>query len=382
MRSWPGRLSLAIALLLTVVGCGSDEPARPAGIGFTRVELPGGAAPVVLSAGPDSLLVGLRRTGQPVVPGLVRLGPDGRATEITVHGVSPYALRARWRSIAFDGERIVGLGGERGGAHGHVRWSVWAGTTSEIHEQVQGFSTFGGYAAGDLVDAVLTPAGGALVGAWESGKLGFDVAVWTPKGDDWVRQSSAGTALESAENALGFPMAAAAADRGILVAGWQVTLGAGNGNQQPAVWRSTAGNTGWTRTALPDGGRTGTALAVRCWDGGCGVAGRADGNLAVWQFAGGAWTRRPGLPRVAVGDRERLAAPVEVGGHLVQPLTEDGQVRIATADGDGWTVRPADGPTGSVTAATIVGGKLYLLAGPDEDSQTLWQADVTDLTGS
>jgi hypothetical protein len=77
-----------------------------------------------------------------------------------------------------------------------------------------------------------------------------------------------------------------------------------------------------------------------------------------------------------VGDKDKLAAPVEVDGHLVQLVADGGQVKVARADGDSWTVRAASGPSGSVTAATRVGNTIYLLAGPDEDHQTLWRADT------
>ena len=385
MRLKPVQLLLVVTLLSAAGACsagdggGGGAGSAPPAVAFTKVELPAGAAPVVLAAAGDDLLIGTRRAGQEVVPGLLRLGQQGQPVELAVHGATPYGLLARWSSIAADGERIVGLGGERGGAHGHVRWSVWTAAPDGIAEQRQGFSTFGGYAAGDIVDAVLTPTGSALVGAWESAQLGFDVAVWTPAGEDWLRQSSAGTALESSEGSLGFPMAATAAGPGILVAGWGVTLGTGNSSQQPVVWRSEVDTSGWTRTTLPDGGRIGAALAARCWDGGCGVAGRADGNLAVWELRDASWARRSGLPAVPVGDRDRLAAPIEVGDRLNQFVSDGGHVTLAQANGDGWTVRPTDGPAGTVTAVTAVGDTLYLLAGPDEDDQTLWRADLAAL---
>ena len=372
------RLSL-VAVLVLVTGCGNGGTGEPAPVQFSAVDLRAGAEPVVLTAEGDRLLIGIRRPGQQTVPGLLRREPDGTTTEVAVSGTTPYALLARWRSIASDGKRIVALGGERGGAHGHVRWSVWSGSDQALTEQVQGFSVFGGYEAGDLVDVVMTPAGDALIGAWASAQQGFDVAVWTTDGADWARQSSAGTALESTPSALGFPMAAAAHEQGIVVAGWQVTIGGGTGGQQPVVWRSTSGNTGWTRTPLPDAGKAGSAVALRCWDTTCGVAGRVDGNLAVWRFAGGEWTRRSGLPPTAVGDRDRLVAPFEAGGHFYQPFSDGGQVKLARTDGAGWTVRQLAGPTGMVTSAAVVGDALYLLAGPDEDHQTLWRADLTAL---
>ncbi|HEY3261990.1 MAG TPA: hypothetical protein VGJ95_17305 [Pseudonocardiaceae bacterium] len=396
MRARPVWLLLVAALLVVVeAGCRVGGPPPPAAVAFAKVELRGGAVPVTLSAAGDALLIGVRRDGQPVVPGLLRRGPGGAIDDLPAQAISPYAQLAVWRSIATDGQRIVAIGGERGGAHGHVRWSVWtgsaagaagaAGAEAGIGEQVQGFSTFGGYEAGDLVDAVLTPAGPALVGGWASARVGFDIAVWTTDGQVWTRQSSAGTALESGPAALMFPMAATALGQGILVAGWQLALDAG-GRQQPTVWRSASGITGWTASALPEAGQAGAAVAARCWDSGCGVAGRVDGTLALWRLTGDAWTRLAGMPRIAVGDQDRLVAPIEHDGRLIQVALDGNEVKILRADnGDSanavnWTVRTATGPTGTVTAVTAVGDTIYLLAGPDEHTQTLWRADLAALT--
>jgi hypothetical protein len=62
---------------------------------------------------------------------------------------------------------------------------------------------------------------------------------------------------------------------------------------------------------------------------------------------------------------DRLAAPFEVDGHLIQVAGG----RIATHDGTKWTVEPATGPTEAITAAASVGGKIHLLAGDE-----LWRA--------
>jgi hypothetical protein len=375
-------LLLTAALTLVLAGCGHIGPSDPAPAGsmvpFTAVESPAGSAPVALSVAGDAVLVGMRRDSQPLVPGLSRRGLDGTVTDVPVRAATPYGGLAVWRSIASDGDRVVAVGGERGGAHGHVRWSVWSGSAAGLAEQRQGFSTFGGYEAGDLVDVVLTPAGPVLVGAWASATLGFDVAVWTVSGDTWTRQSSAGTALESTQKAQGFPMAATALGQGVLVAGWQLALGTGGG-QQPVVWRSDSGATGWTRTVLPEAGKAGTAVAARCQDPVCGVAGRVDGSLAVWRSDGGAWSRLGGLPPVAVGDKDRLVAPIQVDGRTVQVMSDGGQVKIASSDGNTWTVRPAAGPSGTATAAVAAGDTLYLLAGPDDKTQTLWRADLASI---
>ena len=378
-----GRIIVVVAALLAAVaGCSKSSgggPSEPAGVAFTKVELPAGGVPVVLAAGGDSLLIGTRRDGQPLIPGLLRRGPDGAVTEIPAQGVSPYGLIARWFSIVSDGDRIVGIGGENGGAHGNVRWSVWTGQPTAISEKAQAFSTFGGYGAGELADAVLTAAGPVLVGTWQSAKAGYDVAAWTADGDSWNRQESAGTALESTIDELAFPIAATALRQGILVTGWELTSKPGSG-PTPAVWQSSSGVTGWTKGPLPDGGHDGAAMSARCWDSVCGIAGRVDGKLAAWQLTDGSWTRIPNVPPVPVSDKDHLAAPVQLDGKVTLLVSDGGQVRVARHDGPQWTVRTATGPTGTVVAAARVGDTVYLIAGPDNKTQTLWRVDAAALS--
>jgi hypothetical protein len=382
-----GSLLVTVLLVLAVAACGTggggeDGSGDSAAVPFTAVDLPAGATPVVLSAAGDELLVGVRWSGRDVVPGLLRRGADGVLAEVPVRGATPYGLLATWYSVVADGDRIVAVGGERGGAHGNVRWSVWSGTADDVAEQPQGFSTFGGWGAGELVGAVATPAGPVLIGSWQSARSGLDVAAWTADGDAWTRQASQGTALESDRGSLGFPVAAAPLERGVLVAGWRLVTGGGETREEPVVWRSTAGTTGWTAEPLPGAGGAGAALAARCGEGACAVAGRVDGALALWRLTDGAALRVDGTPSVAVGEDDRMAAPVEVGGRVTQVVSDGERVRVASADGDGdgdgWTVRDAAGPVGAVTAATRVGDAVYVLAGPG-DEQRLWRADVAAL---
>jgi hypothetical protein len=374
-------LILAAALLASACSAGSPAHTAPAGpqpVTFSAVDLPSGAQPVVLTPAGDDLLIGIRRPGQPLVPGLLRLSASG-TTELPVHGASPYGQLATWQSIATSGGRLAALGGERGGAHGHVRWSLWSGSLADgLTEQVQGFSVFGGYEAGDLVDLVTTAAGPAVVGAWASANAGFDLAVWTYDGvDTWARRSSAGTALESTASSLPFPQAAAPLRDGVAIAGWRLAVDAG-GQQLPVVWRSASGVDGWTSAELPDAGKAGEALAIRCWASsadGCAVAGRVDGVLAVWRLDGDAWSRVSGAPAVSVSDGEKLTAPVEVDGQLVQVIADGDQVKVARFTKDGWTVSPAKGPAGKVTAVTRIGRHLYVIAGPD-DAPSLWRTEL------
>jgi hypothetical protein len=145
------------------------------------------------------------------------------------------------------------------------------------------------------------------------------------------------------------------------------------------VWRSAIGNTGWTATPLPDAGKIGVAAAVRCWDSTCAVAGSVDGKLAVWRLTGDTWTRLPGAQPIAVAEDAHLTAPIDIDGATVHIVAEDGQVKVARADNGQWTVRTVSGPTGTVTATARIGGTVYILAGPDEDNQTLWRVDADAL---
>jgi hypothetical protein len=366
MRAW-----LPVVVLLLVAACdGAGEPAAPVAVPLTEVVLAGGADPAVLVPVDDGLVVGARRDGHPA---LIRLAADGGTSDLAVRAASPYGREATWQAVSVHGTDVLALGGERGGAHGHVRWSVWDGSLADgVTERVQGFSVFGGYSAGDLVGAVRTPSGPVVVGAWESAQVGFDIATWTADGDVWTRQSSAGTALESRRGALNFPLSAAADGQGIVVAGWQLT----DGRQQPAVWTSAVGTGGWTLTLLPDAGSAGAAVAVSCRSDGCAVTGWVDGTLAVWHRTGDSWTRVHGAPPVPVGDTQRLAAPVDLDGTLAVAVPSGDTVTLARLTGDTWTTRQLSGPTGQVTALAALGDTLYLLAGQPDSPHTLWRADL------
>jgi hypothetical protein len=366
------RVLLAGALLAALGGCSGGGSQTPAAVGFTRVDLPAGAVPEALAADGDALLIGIRRDAAAVKPGVLRRAADGGTTELAIHGATPYGLEAHWFSLDSDGTNIVGLGGERGGAHGNERWSGWTGTVpAGLTEKMQAFSTFGGYGAGELLDAVQTTAGPSLVGTWASARAGLDVMVWTFDGTDWKKVNPAGSVLESTPAELEFPVAAASSGAGIVITGWELS-----GGEKPVVWRSSSLATGWTRTPLPDAGKAGGGLAVACPGSGCVVAGRVDGKLALWRQTGSDWKRLAGVPGISVGDKDKLAAPVDVDGQLVEIAADGGQVTIARADGDRWTTRPAGGPTGMVTALTRVGKEIYLLAGPDLEHLTLWRAEA------
>lgn len=354
--------------MVVASACGS---ARGDALAFTEVDLPAGATPTAVGGDGGGLLVGVRWADRPVAPGLVRLTADGGLAEIPLTPATPYGRIARWTSVTGDGERVFAVGGERGGAHGNVRWSVWTGSGAGVSEHRQGFSVFGGYGAGDLVGGVLTPAGPVVVGAWESARAALDVAVWTMDAANLAtRRPSAGTALESSRERIGFPMTAASFGEGVLIAGWQVRPG----GQAPVVWRSAAGAADWTMTTLPHGGTDATADGVSCWDSACAVTGQVDGELAVWRLADGRWTPVDGVPPVPVDDRQRVAAPLRVDDGLAVAVAEEGRVRLLLWREGAWTAREVAGPEGTPTAIASAGGEVYLLSGPGEG--TLWRAPL------
>ena len=372
-----GRLLVAVAASLAVA-CAPPAPAGPAEVRLVPVALPAGVEPQVVAVSGDALLVGVRLAGRPTEPGVLHRAPDGTVTEIPTRAATPYGRTASWVALTGDGSRIVGVGGDRGGAHGNVRWSVWDGTATGVAERAQAFSTFGGWGAGDLVGAVLAPDGPALVGSWQSDDAGFDVAVWTPDGDDWVRQPSTGTALASTDALQGFATSAARGPDGLLVTGWQVG-GAGHPGQAPVVWSSTGSTAGgWVRTPLPEPGAAGTAAAARCDTSGCAVSGRVDGALALWRLAAGRWTRLLDVPAVAVGDTDPLPAPLLADGRLLQVASDHGALLLLDVDGPRVARYALTGATGPVTAAAAVGATVYVLAG---NPLGLWQFDLPARAG-
>ena len=192
----------ALGACTSTDGAGSTTATAGSGprLSWAPVTLPAGVEPKTLTTMGNRVLVGGLKTGDtPDTPSPTMLTIDaaGSQTPIPLNPQSPYAPLARWYSVATDGTRIVAIGGANGGAHANVRWTTWAGTAAGVDELPQSFYAFGGWGAGDLVDAVITPGGDALVGSWGGAKAGLDAAVWTVADRVWTRQDPAGTALES-----------------------------------------------------------------------------------------------------------------------------------------------------------------------------------------
>ena len=283
---------LPAAALLLVGACDGTEPradeATPtASVASTEVALPEGYEPVVVTPWGDDLLVGSRAPeGSASRPRLTVLEASGGSREVEVSPVSPTAFQAKWLVAAPRGATVELVAGAPAGAHSNTRWSTWRGDASGVRELPQPFSTFGGWGAGALVSLVQTPSTPVVVGSWESGGAGLDIALWHPQGERWVRASSAGTALASSATELVSARGATVTATGVLVVGSVTLLGEGSVTQRPAVWRSPGPTGPWVADRPARCGALGEAHAASCDDAGsCTVVGVVDGMLRGWTLA-------------------------------------------------------------------------------------------------
>jgi len=104
------RVAAVAAAVLVLAACGSAaEPAAPA----VRIDLPAGGEAQVLAVADGGVLVGVRRDKR---PGLLRRAPDGTVTELPVRPSTGYGASATWYALTGDGDRVLGIGGDNGGA--------------------------------------------------------------------------------------------------------------------------------------------------------------------------------------------------------------------------------------------------------------------------
>lgn len=372
---WRRYAALSVVTALLAIVLLSSSCSRPANDPWTPVSGLSGTAPIVsLTAVGDRLLAGTQ-TGDGVgAPGLTVLSGSSW-TDLPVTPATPYGREARWLSVvaAADGA-LVAIGGARGGAHSNVRYTAWKGSVAAgLTEQEQTFGTFGGWGAGEQVGPVLTPSGPMLIGSWESAKSGLDIDVWLPQGERWIRQSSAGTALESTPTEMTGARSVTSLGAGALVSGSVIRLGNGEVRKLPAVWRSASGNSGWSRIDLPEAGRAGEAVAGTCAAESCTIVGWVDGKLPVWRLDASGARRLDGVPTVSVTDADELAAPVLVDGLAVLLVTDHdspGTAALLREGSRGWSREP--GPGGSVAAFTAVGAALYAVTRLGGSSPQLW----------
>ena len=359
-----------VAALLLVAACdgagsgsGSADGAPAAGrVTTTDVALPPGDEPVVVTPWGEDLLVGSRAPeGSASRPRLTVLDPAGGSREVAVTPVSPTAFEAKWLVAAPHGTTVDLVGGAPAGAHSNTRWSTWRGDAAAVRELPQPFATFGGWGAGALVSLVQTPSSPVVVGSWESGGAGLDIALWHPKGERWVRASSAGTPLASTATDLVAARGATTDRDGVLVAGSVTLLGEGHVTQRPAVWRSPGPDGPWTRTDLPGDGSLGEAHAAACDAAGrCTVVGEVDGTLRGWTLAADDTVTALPLPTLAVGEHDLLTAPLLRGGESTVLLASGGSLRVLTVGRDG--IRQQTGPPArAVRSAARTGPGDYVV---------------------
>ena len=349
-----------------------------------RVALPDRAAPSSMTAAGPEVLVGAAAPSTPRSPRLVSVSTD-RTIPIRLHATSPYAEVATLVSLAADEAHRYALGAVRDGAHSNVRWSVWSGTARTLSEQPQGFNTFGGLEAGDLVGLVSTPVTPVIVGTW-AGRHGLDGAVWTPLGERWVRHRSAGSPLASTAQRQVSPRAGAAQAGSVIIAGSVVDLGDGV-RQRAAVWsgsvsrESTARADRWALSLLPESGSRSEARAVSCGADTCWVAGHVEDRIAVWSgsVASGSPWRRVELPEVGAAGESR-AAVLRVAGRPAIAYQGAGRVQLLVETRSGW--RLLDGPKGALVAG--VGQQATALVAAqtragDAASSSLFRADLAEV---
>lgn len=354
-------MALAVVLLAPSAcdapSSGSSSSGAESSVGTTDVPLPEGYEPVVVVAWGKDLLVGSRAPeGSTSRPRLTVLLAAGGSAEVPVTPVSPTAFSAKWLVAAPRGASVDLVGGAPAGAHSNTRWSTWRGDASAVRELPQPFATFGGWGAGALVALVQTPSAPVVVGSWESGGAGLDIALWHPEGERWVRASSAGTALASTATDLVSARGATVDREGLLVVGSVTVLGEGSVTQRAAVWRAPGPDGAWTRTDLPGDGALGEAHAAACDVGGtCTVVGVVDGMLR-------GWTLRPegapgilALPALAVGEHDLLTAPLLGDAGATVVLASGGTLRVLTTAG-GEVTRAAGPPARLVRSATKLPG--------------------------
>ena len=364
--------AVLVAVGLVLAGCTSEpEAATPEPVAWTKVDLP--AEPVVLAGHGADLLVGLRDRGAKVAPRILVLTGETQRRELKVEPKSAYAFEAVWQSIAYDGKRVLAIGGAAGGAHSNKRWTVWTGTATTLTEHPQEFNTFGGQSAGQLYSAVLTPAGQALLGSWGSSVAGLDAAVWLPQGLKWIRQDSANTALRSTASLLVGAGYGTTVGSSVVQTGSQVRLAPNVVQQEAAVWRSANLNQGWARVALPEPGNRSQGNSVSCTTKVCTISGFADGKLALWQLDGTQGKRLAGVPDLPVSDKDKLPPPIDDNGTLFQLIANGNNVKVVRGHDGAWTVQDSTGPAGTVRDAKLVGRTLYLLAGPADGPASLWK---------
>jgi hypothetical protein len=276
--------------------------------------------------------------------------------------MEPYAGTAQISGVASAGGQLYLLGGQSGGAHGNVRWTVWDGPPGgPVTSRPQEFFTFGGHDAGPLLGVVIAAGQPVIVGSRgdEGGPL---AALYMATGETW-HQLDTPAALRSGKGGiLGFTGATGVGDQ-VVIVGDVVTADASGTVQTPALFHGTIGGT-WSRVDLPVPAPRAPGLshatAVACGAESCWVAGWS-GSPMVWQvsLADGSVQATASLPGDAPPDTDPTALVALVGGRPVV-VTNASTPTVAELCHATWTTFP--GPR-AATAVATTGSDLYVVAG-------------------
>ena len=360
------------------IGDTGPQPSELAG--WLPVELPEKFRPGSLAADGATLWVGGGGPSTPVNRGWPDWTPPVPTPRGWLRSRCGRSARTRrtpssspWRS---RGDEVSALGGVRDGAHSNVRWSVWSGTARGLQEFPQGFNTFGGPEAGDLVGIVhpeTSPdAGPVIVGTWSS-RHGLDAAFLAPP------RSPLGSATRVRDGAGQQRHRADLAPRGdqLRLARGGARLGARAGARHP-----------------PGGHRLDLAVADPAMGAGraarCRPRQRGPRRRAATPTPAGCsarWTSKPPRGSPTLADRHRVpdlpasglratdgAAAFRVAGHVGAIFSDGIGGRLLLQTDRGW--RLFSTPAGSVGPAVAVGNRIYVVVEDGERSR-LWSCDVS-----
>jgi hypothetical protein len=109
-------------------------------------------------------------------------------------------------------------------------------------------------------------------------------------------------------------------------------------------------------------------VSAQCW-----TVGSREGAVTVWSDGD-----RAGLPELPVGDAD-TGVITRHDDRVVVAVSTNGRGRLLVGHDGGWRLFTA--PDGTVRAAALVGTRLYLVSGPENDA-VLSVRDLADVLSS
>jgi hypothetical protein len=315
-----------VGVLLLAAGC-SDSGSRPASgtITWTRVELAAQGRVLVRAAfecGQDLVVLGATADAAGgTSPAAWRVsGTEARPLTLDP-GRDPYAAEAILTAGACrpDG-RMSLFGSKAGGAHGMPRSSMWRGRADGSMVATRNpFEVFGGPNVGSYGTMAADARGWVMVGTRTTGG-----AVWSSQDGGHYRLR------EGVFGAGSFVRDVRRDDAGWVAAGFVVEDGA----PRPEAWTSPDARR-WTPHGLAVQGdglsEAGRLAPLEGSD--LSLAGFDSGRLALWDEAGGAWSREAALPKALSSLAAGGGQPAYVTGAAA------GHPGLAVTFSDGTTFR-------------------------------------------